>query len=148
MLDTGVVHDGHFCDFDRNFSVGSPSPATATAHARLLEATQAGFAAARPGAAASDLFHAMDAVLTGGVGIAEAGRLGHGLGTQLTEWPSLLPHDRTVLEPGMVLTLEPGLQTAPGRIMVHEENIVIREHGAEWLSPLASAAIPILGEAR
>ena len=147
MLDAGVVHDGHFCDYDRNFSVGSPAPETAAAHARLLAATEAGFAAARPGAAAADLFHAMDAVLTGGAGTAETGRLGHGLGTQLTEWPSLLPHDGTVLEPGMVLTLEPGLQTVPGRLMVHEENIVIRDRGAEWLSPLASPRIPTLGEA-
>ncbi|MEM6743376.1 MAG: M24 family metallopeptidase, partial [Pseudomonadota bacterium] len=146
MLDTGVVHDGYFCDFDRNFSVGPPSPDTAAAHACLIEATEAGFAAARPGATAFDLFHAMDAVLTGGAGTAETGRLGHGLGSQITEWPSLLPHDRTILAPGMVLTLEPSLQTAPGRLMVHEENIVIGETGAEWLSPRAAPTLPILGE--
>ncbi|MEZ5905070.1 MAG: M24 family metallopeptidase [Geminicoccaceae bacterium] len=48
-----------------------------------------------------------------------SGRLGHGLGTQLTEWPSLMPGDTTRLRAGMVLTLEPWLELAPGRLMVH-----------------------------
>jgi len=135
MLDTGLVRQGYFCDFDRNFSLGPPAPEIRDAHARLIEATAAGFAAARPGATAADLYHAMDRVLTGGAGGGDAGRLGHGLGMQLTEPPSLIPDDDTVLAPGMVLTLEPGIELAPGRILVHEENIVIRGTGAEWLSP-------------
>ena len=110
----------------------------------VLEATQAGFAAARPGATAADLFHAMDRIVTGGAGGSDAGRLGHGLGMQLTEWPSLIPDDHTVLEPGMVLTLEPGIEIVSGRIMVHEENIVIRETGAEWLSDPAQPGIPAI----
>ena len=134
MLDTGLVHDGYFCDFDRNFAIGSPSPDVAAGHSRLIEATYAAFEAARPGKTAADLFHVMDKIVTGGAGGSEAGRYGHGLGMNLTEWPSLIPTDRTPLVPGMVLTLEPGIELAPGRALVHEENIVIRENGAEWLS--------------
>ena len=143
MLDTGVVHDGYFCDFDRNFSIGPAAPALRDAHARLIEAAMAGFDAARPGRRARDLFRAMDGVLTGGA--APPGRLGHGLGMQLTEGPSLMPADTTILLPGMVLTLEPGLALGDGRIMVHEENIVIEETGARWLSPPAAAALPEIG---
>ncbi|AII87417.1 M24 family metallopeptidase [Planktomarina temperata] len=134
MLDTGLVHDGYFCDFDRNFSVGSPSPDVAAGHSRLIEATYAAFEAARPGATAAELFHVMDKIVTGGAGGSEAGRYGHGLGMNLTEWPSLIPTDHTPLVEGMVLTLEPGIELAQGRALVHEENIVIRENGAEWLS--------------
>ena len=134
MLDTGLGHDGYFCDFDRNFSVGSPSPDVAAGHSRLIEATYAAFEAARPGATAAELFHVMDKIVTGGAGGSEAGRYGHGLGMNLTEWPSLIPTDHTPLVEGMVLTLEPGIELAPGRTLVHEENIVIRENGAEWLS--------------
>ena len=134
ILDTGLVHDGYFCDFDRNFSVGSPSPDVAAGHSRLIEATYAAFEAARPGATAAELFHVMDKIVTGGAGGSEAGRYGHGLGMNLTEWPSLIPTDHTPLVEGMVLTLEPGIELAPGRALVHEENIVIRENGAEWLS--------------
>lgn len=134
MLDTGLVHDGYFCDFDRNFAVGIPSPDVAAGHSRLIDATYTAFEAARPGNTAADLFHVMDKVVTGGAGGSEAGRYGHGLGMNLTEWPSLIPTDHTPLVPGMVLTLEPGIELAPGRVLVHEENIVIRENGAEWLS--------------
>ena len=134
MLDTGLVHDGYFCDFDRNFAVGIPSPDVAAGHSRLIDATYAAFEASRPGNTAADLFHVMDKIVTGGAGGSEAGRYGHGLGMNLTEWPSLIPTDHTPLVPGMVLTLEPGIELAPGRALVHEENIVIRENGAEWLS--------------
>lgn len=143
MLDTGLVHDGYFCDFDRNFSVGDSGPEVATAHARLIEAVDLAAEYARPGNSAADLFHAMDKVLTGGQG-SDSGRLGHGLGMQLTEGLSLVPEDHTVLEPGMVLTLEPGIAVGDRRTMVHEENIVIRESGAEFLSTRAGAEIAVI----
>ncbi|MGI9390655.1 MAG: M24 family metallopeptidase [Boseongicola sp.] len=144
MLDTGVVWDGYFCDFDRNYSFGPATPAVSDAHARLIDATHAAFDAARPGKTAADLFHVMDAVLTGSSSGAEPGRLGHGLGMQLTEWPSILPQDQTVLEEGIVLTLEPVFALENGKIMVHEENIVITENGAEFLSTLAPHEIVVL----
>jgi Xaa-Pro aminopeptidase len=144
MLDTGLVLDGYFCDFDRNFSIGPPAPEVADAHARLIDATAAAFDLARPGATAAGLFHAMDRIVTGGAGGSDAGRLGHGLGMQLTEPPSLIPADATELVPGMVLTLEPGIEIAPGRILVHEEDIVIRETGAAWLSSPSPAGITVI----
>jgi len=50
-----------------------------------------------------------------------------------------------VLVEGMVMTLEPSLTWAPGRMMVHEENLVIRSDGPELLSRRAPAELPILG---
>ncbi len=144
MLDTGVVWDGYFCDFDRNFSIGPPTKSVESAHSRLIEATQAALDMARPGKTAADLFHAMDAILTGGTSGPEPGRLGHGLGMQLTEWPSILPQDQTVLAPGMVLTLEPVVALGAGKIMVHEENIVITDAGAEYLTTPAPRDIATL----
>lgn len=144
MLDTGLMVDGYFCDYDRNFGIGSVDARCLDGHRRLIDAVDAAMEAARPGATAADLFQAMDKVLTGGAGGSEAGRYGHGLGMQLTEWPSLIPDDHTVLEPGMVLTLEPGVDIADGQILVHEENIVIREGAPEKLSPFAAPDLRIL----
>ncbi|MBZ0123953.1 MAG: aminopeptidase P family protein, partial [Roseovarius sp.] len=73
-----------------------------------------------------------------------AGRLGHGLGMQLTEGLSLSAQDETVLCPGMVIALEPGIVTVPGRIMVHEENIAIADAGPRALSPFAGSDLPVL----
>ncbi len=143
MLDTGLVWDGYFCDFDRNWSVGRAAPPVEQAYETLIEATQAAAAIARPGQRAADLFAAMQAVLTRDATDTDAGRLGHGLGMSLTEWPSLIAADDTVLQPGMVLTLEPGISLGD-RIMVHEENILITPDGAEYLSPVAPAGIPVL----
>lgn len=140
MLDTGLVWDGYFADFDRNFSIGPQSAAIADAYERLIVAGQKGFEAAQVGATAADLFHAMNNAL-GDAGGAEAGRMGHGLGMQLTEWPSLIPDDHTVLEDGMVLTLEPSIELGGGKIIVHEENIVIRAAGPEYLSRPASTTL-------
>jgi Xaa-Pro aminopeptidase len=52
--------------------------------------------------------------------------------------------DRTTLEAGMVITLEPGMEFEPGKLMVHEENILITESGAELLSKRAPAEMPII----
>lgn len=134
MLDTGLVWDGYFCDFDRNFAVGAPAPEVQEAHDRLMRAIEAGFAVARPGHTMAELFHAMNDVVNPGGGGSDAGRLGHGLGMQLTEWPSIIPADHTPLVPGMVLTLEPGIVVCGDRIMVHEENIVITDGPPRFLS--------------
>ena len=72
------------------------------------------------------------------------GRMGHGLGMELTEWPSVMPGDDTLLEPGMVLTIEPGMAFVPGKEMVHEENILITEEGARILTRRAPAEMPII----
>lgn len=136
MLDTGVILDGYHSDFDRNFSVGPATAAARSGYERLLEAMAAGEAALRPGARACDVFHAMDAVCTGGSGGQSAGRLGHGLGVQLTEGLSFIASDETVLEPGMVITLEPGVEIAGGPgLMVHEDDYVVTEGGWRRLSP-------------
>ncbi|WP_270727128.1 M24 family metallopeptidase [Shimia sp. Alg240-R146] len=142
MLDTGVVWDGYFSDFDRNWSIGPASPAVKDAHARLIEASDAAFAMAKPGVTAAEVFHAMNDEVAADGG-TDAGRLGHGLGMSLTEWPSLIPSDHTVLEAGMVLTLEPGIAVGD-KILVHEEDIVITTTGARFLSPRAGQELPEL----
>lgn len=145
MLDTGATWDGYFCDFDRNFAIGRADDLSRRAYDVLWRATEAGIAAARPGVTCRELFHAMRAVIAemddqGG----DVGRLGHGLGMQLTEWPSHAEFDDTVIRENMVLTLEPSLGYGDGRIMVHEENIVVRAGGARLLSTRAAPELPVI----
>ncbi|MGB7317004.1 MAG: Xaa-Pro peptidase family protein [Planktotalea sp.] len=137
MLDTGVIRNGYFSDFDRNFAVGVPSKAAEAAYETLLKAMQAGECALKAGNTAADVFHAMDQLCTGGKGGQSAGRLGHGLGLQLTEGLSFIADDHTVLEPGMVITLEPGVSVSGGAgLMVHEDDYVVTADGWERLSPM------------
>ena len=145
MLDTGATWDGYFCDFDRNFAIGSADDEAKRAYDVLWQATQAGLEAAKPGNSCADLFHAMAKITkqidpTGG----DIGRFGHGLGMQLTEQPSHAAFDHRIIEQGMVLTLEPSLSYGNGHMMVHEENILITDTGAELLTTRASESLPII----
>lgn len=142
MLDTGATKNGYFCDFDRNFAVGHASEEVQKAHRLLVEAVTAAAAVARPGRTCEDLFHAMAETI--GQADGDVGRLGHGLGMQLTESPSITSFDDTVLSENMVMTLEPSIDLGGGRMMVHEENIVIREGEPEFLSERSMPEIPII----
>jgi Xaa-Pro aminopeptidase len=142
MLDTGATRHGYFCDFDRNFAIGEANEDVRAAHRTLWKATEAGLAAARPGATCAQVYWAMAGVI--GQSGGGVGRLGHGLGSELTEEPSLIEWDETVLAPGMVITLEPSMSVRDGAILVHEENIVIRDGVAELLTDRVSEELPVI----
>lgn len=137
MLDTGAVKEGYFCDYDRNFFIGTPSDAMRRTDDALWGATEDALETLRPGMLACDAHR----ILADGVTRRNArpcgGRLGHGLGITLTEWPSFTPLDTTALREGMVLTLEPSAYVSGDRFLTHEENIVLRADGPELLSPRA-----------
>ncbi len=145
IIDTGSVFDSYFCDFDRNFAFGYICDEAREAYEVVFKATDAGFRASQVGNTTSDVYHAMNNVMQKGGALGNSvGRLGHGLGLQLTEWPSNTATDNTTLKPGVILTLEPGMAYLPGKEMVHEENIVITENGPEWLTKRASEELPII----
>ena len=130
-LDAGCVFDGYWCDYNRNFALGDPGRAARTAHRTLMDATEAGIAALRPGTRASDVWRAIAARLPNA---SRTARYGHGVGLDLTEPPSIHMDDDTVLREGMVLTIEPSLmfERADGQvaIMAYEEICVLDGIGA------------------
>jgi Xaa-Pro dipeptidase len=142
MLDTGATLRGYYCDFDRNWAFGHADDLAKRAYETLYSATEAALEIARPGVRSSDLWAAMQKVIDQPDG--DVGRFGHGLGMQLTEPPSHIGFDDTILTEGMVLTLEPSMTISDGRIMVHEENLVLTSDGAELLSRRAAPELPIL----
>ncbi len=151
MLDTGCVWDGYFSDFDRNFALGYASDEAIEAHERLIDATNAAVNSIRPGVTRSkDLFLTMSEILYPDedplkLKVNEVGRMGHGLGIQLTEPPSHTSWDETVILPGMVLTVEPSIIYGDERyLMVAEENIFVTEKGFEYLSKPRSRKLKII----
>ena len=146
FFDTGSTYDGYWCDFDRNYAVGRVADAAKRAHEAMWQATEVGIAAAVVGARTDDVFSAMAKIIEAAGSIGNnVGRLGHGLGMQLTEPPSNMPGDGTIIEAGMILTIEPGMEYEPGKMIVHEENIVVRAEGAELLTKRAPRELPVIG---
>ena len=147
FIDLGATYDGYFCDFDRNYAFGHITAEAQRAHEAVWDATEAGIEATRPGVTTADIFRAMATVLdkAGSVGL-NVGRMGHGLGMQLTEPPSNMLGDETLLESGMVITIEPGMEYAPGKMILHEENVVVRDGSAELLTRRAPRIMPVIPE--
>lgn len=146
FIDTGSTYDGYYCDFDRNYAIGRVADAARRAHEAVWDATEAGLKAAVPGATTDQVWQAMAAILESAGSLGNnVGRMGHGLGMQLTEPPSNMPGDGTVLREGMVLTIEPGMEYAPGKMIVHEENVVVTPDGAELLTKRAPRELPVIG---
>lgn len=145
IIDTGANFDGYFSDFDRNFAFGDVDRATHDAYEAVYASTEAGLDIAAPGRSTGDVWKAMWSVLEAAGSLGnDVGRMGHGLGMQLTEWPSNVQGGDVILQPGMVLTLEPGMTFALGKVMVHEENILITEKGCEMLHKRAWEKLPII----
>ena len=145
IIDTGANFDGYFSDFDRNYAFGQVDKHTHYAYEAVYASTEAGLETASAGKTTGDVWQAMWNVLENAGALGnDVGRMGHGLGMQLTEWPSNVENGDVTLEAGMILTLEPGMTFAPGKMMVHEENILITETGCELLHKRAWPKLPVI----
>lgn len=137
VIDIGGRKGGFPSDITRMAAIGRPPEGYEEIHAIVEKAVRAAMAVARPGVKA----RAVDAAARGV--IAEAGygayfvhRTGHGLGIDGHEPPYLTATSETVLDEGMVFSIEPGIYI-PGRFGIRlEEIVILREDGPEILSSL------------
>ncbi len=145
VIDTGSTKDGYFCDFNRNYGFGKISQETTDCYNYLWQATECAIAIAKPGISCSDLNNEMQTVLNKFKNSQNSvGRMGHGLGLQVTEPPSIMENDKTALKKNMVITLEPSMEYKAGKMIVHEENILITENGCELLTTRTPKSFPII----
>jgi Xaa-Pro dipeptidase len=138
-MDAGCTVSGYWSDFSRAAVVGPAAPEQRDLQRAVHELTAEGVGMIRPGRPVAEIAARCNegmARLGAPVTIplsTLAGRIGHGLGLDLTELPHVAEHDPTVLVPGMVITVEPGVATAYGAFHV-EENVLVTEDGHEVLS--------------
>lgn len=109
-VDIGCKIAGYCSDCTRTFGVGNPSDQLRKIYAITLEAQQAALAAVVPGAIGRDVDAiARDVIDGAGFGDCFGHGLGHGVGLQVHEAPRLARTSSDQLEPGMVVTVEPGI---------------------------------------
>ena len=136
LVDMGVKLDGVCSDMTRCLKPSrSPDPEYDRVYDIVLEANRAAIAAARPGMTTGALDKvARDIIRKAGYAKAFGHSLGHGVGYEIHELPMARPKDGTVLEPGMLVTIEPGIYLE-GRLGVRIEDLVlITTTGCEVLS--------------
>ena len=134
----GTVGAGYHSDCTRTYIVGGPDKAdkdVTRTYETLRRAQADAVAAARPGMTAGDL----DAVARGRINEAGYGtyfthRLGHGIGLGLHEEPFIIARSETVLQPGMVFSIEPGIYIPGSWGMRIEDIVVLEETGARRLN--------------
>ncbi len=138
-MDSACSVGGYWSDFSRAGVVGGPTEEQRRAQALIHEITMVGVEMVRPGVKASDVARAcnvelakLDLPVTSCIS-GLASRIGHGVGLAITELPHIAEYDDTVLEPGMVITIEPGVATPYGMFHI-EEDVLVTEEGHELLS--------------
>jgi Xaa-Pro aminopeptidase len=158
IIDTAASFQGYHCDFNREFAFGGVPDLVRRVYDIVFEATDVGIQAAQPGRTVADVWRAIANSMESSaerLGIpfepVEVGRMGHGLGLRMCEPPSIAPDDRTKIEIGTVLTIEPNMVyhiDVDGErrryVLVHEENIAVAENGAQLLTRRAPPAMPII----
>ncbi len=137
VMDIGGGMDGYSSDITRMAAIGSAPEGYEEVHAIVEAAVQAAMKAARPGVKAHVVDDAARGVITeAGYGEYFMHRTGHGMGVEVHETPYITAASQTVLEEGMVFSIEPGIYL-PGRFGIRLEDIVIlRADGPEIFSDL------------
>jgi Xaa-Pro aminopeptidase len=136
VCDFGVILAGYCSDRTRTVHVGRPSAEARRLYQSVLEAQQAAIAAVAPGVSVAQVDGAARRVLRK----ARLARYfthstGHGLGLEIHEAPRVAARQAQKLEPGMVITIEPGAYV-PGKWGVRIEDVVIvTSSGCEVLTP-------------
>ena len=139
LVDMGVRLGGVCSDLTRNVVV-NPSKLYKKVYALVLEANLAAIAAARPGMTGKALDKvARDVIRKGGFGKCFGHSLGHGVGYEVHEAPMAAKSKsaNTVLKPGMLVTIEPGIYLEGNLGVRIEDLILITETGCEVLSHAA-----------
>lgn len=129
-LDFGAVHEGYHSDMTRTVAFGEPSAEIRKIHEIVLDAQLAGIEAVRAGTTggAADLA-SRSLIEAAGYGEAFSHSLGHGVGLEIHEGPTLRAASEEVLPEGTVVTVEPGIYLAGVGGVRIEDMVVVTEGG-------------------
>lgn len=106
-FDFGCEIDGYTSDLARTVCIGPPDEKVRRYYDAVLSGTDAAIAAIRPGVQAEELFTiAMKATRENGIPHYRRHHVGHGIGLEVYDYPSMAPGDHTVLQENMVINIE------------------------------------------
>ncbi|KIL53233.1 dipeptidase [Jeotgalibacillus alimentarius] len=135
LFDLGVVYKGYCSDITRTVAFGDIDGRQREIYDTVLKAEMTALEMVKPGVKASELDLAARKVIEdAGYGDYFPHRLGHGLGLNVHEFPSITSESDFVLEEGMTFTIEPGIYV-PGVAGVRiEDDVLVTKEGYETLT--------------
>ena len=144
VCDFGVILSGYCSDQTRTVWVGSVPQDARRSYEAVREAQQAATDAVRPGIVVGEVDAAARKVLKkAGLGRYFTHSTGHGVGLEIHESPRVADGQREVLQPGMVITTEPGVYF-PGKWGVRIEDMVaVTAGGHEVLTPTSKELLAV-----
>ena len=132
---TGCVTDGYHSEDERTIFVGPPAEQQRRLFTVMARAQQAAIGMIRPGIPCRQVDRAARAIIEdAGYGRAFTHRTGHGIGIDIHELPFFAPQDETVMQPGMVMSVEPGIYVAGVGGFRHSDTIIVTEDGCDVLT--------------
>lgn len=136
LVDMGARVAGYCSDMTRTHAVGKLTPKTRQMYRAVLESQLAAIEAVKPGASTTSVDRAARQLLRGyGMEKLFVHSTGHGLGLEIHEAPRVGRKDGTKLEPGMAITIEPGVYLeGVGGIRI-EDTVVVTKIGCDILTP-------------
>ncbi len=144
VCDFGVILGGYCSDQTRTVWVGPVSKEARRVYDAVQEAQLAATEAVRPGVTAGEVDAAARNVL-GKAGLAEyfTHSTGHGVGLEIHEAPRIAAGQKEVLQPGMVITIEPGVYFAGKWGVRIEDMVAVTPTGCEVLTPTGKHFIAV-----
>lgn len=145
QLELSTCVNGYWSDLTRSHTVGTPSARQAEVYRAVLQAQAAAIAELRPGAKGAELdARAREVLSQAGLADYFPHALGHHVGYRYHDpGAPLAPGSDLVLEPGMVITVEPGVySTSLGFGCRVEDNLLVTATGSELLSPFSRTLQP------
>lgn len=135
LIDFGAKYKDYPADITRTFCVGEPTDQMRAMYEAVYQANKAAREFAKPGVTCHEVDRvARQVIEDAGLGEYFFHRLGHGLGLSVHELPNIVSGNQTVLEPGMVFTIEPGVYIPQVGGVRIEDNVVVTEDGVRVLT--------------
>ncbi|MFD1850599.1 M24 family metallopeptidase [Oceanobacillus bengalensis] len=134
-LDYGALFEGYCSDITRTVAVGEISSELRNIYNTVLEANIRGIKGIKPGITGVEADAlTRDYITEKGYGEYFGHSTGHGVGLEVHEGPSLSTRSKSTLEPGMIVTVEPGIYIAGLGGCRIEDDVVVTEDGNERLT--------------